>query len=197
MTHMTTYLVSATVAHHPLVILFQEKDRDVLGLVDDDLAHSDATSDPSSSSSVRGGLGLGAKIGIGVGVAGIISLLVLLAFYLLRRRRNLSEKASLESAVLPHSIPACRSSASSSASSLQGVHSRRQMGPDPDPPPAYEPSPRQLSPRGSVEGQGPSEDELRSLRAQQEAIRRRIEQLERGSEQEGLGVGPKGPPRTG
>lgn len=181
MTEMTTYLVGATVAHHPLVILFQEKDQDILGLVDDDLAHSDAPSATSTSFSSGNGLGLGAKVGIAVGVAGVVSILVLLAYYLLRRRRHLSEKASLETAVLPRSAPACRSSASSSAASLQGVHARRQVEPDPDPPPAYEPSLRQLSPRGSVDGAELSGDELRSLRAQQEAIRRRIEQLERGS----------------
>lgn len=183
MTQMTTYLVSATVAHHPLVILFQEKDQDVLGLVDDDLAHSDAPSPPSPSSSSGDGLGLGARVGIGIGVAVVISILVLLAYFLLRRKRHLSEKASLENAVLPHSIAACHSSASSSAASLQGVHERRQVGPDADPPPAYEPSPRELSPRASVDDDGElSGDELRSLRAQQEAIRRRIEQLERGPE---------------
>lgn len=182
MTEKTTYLVDATVAHHPLIILFQEKDQDVLGLVDDDLAHSDSPSPASSSSSSGDSLGLGARVGIGVGVAGVISILVLLAYFLLRRKRHLAEKASLETAALPHSIPVCHSSASSSAASLQGVDERRQVGPDTDPPPAYEPSPRQLSPRTSVDDGELSGDELRSLRAQQEAIRRRIEQLERGPE---------------
>lgn len=182
MTQMTTYLVSATVAHHPLVILFQEKDQEVLGLVDDDLAHSDTNSPPSSSSSSGDGLGLGARVGIGVGVAGVVSILVVLAYYLLRRKRHLSEKASLESTVLPHSNRACRSSASSSAASLHGAHARSQVDPDQDPPPAYEPSPRQLSPRASVDDGELSGDELQSLRAQQEAIQRRIEQLERGPE---------------
>src|SRR5690606_38204223 len=98
-------------------ILFQEKDQDILGLVDDDLAHSDTTSDDSSSSSSADALPLGAKIGIGLGVAGVVSILVLLAYYLLRRRRHLSEKDTLETAGVPHSTPACRSSVSSSTSS--------------------------------------------------------------------------------
>lgn len=171
MTQRTTYLVNATVAHHPLVILFQEKDQDVLGLVDDDLAHSDAPAPSSRSSSSAAALPVGAKVGIALGVAGAVSALVLLAYCLLRRRRHLSEKDALSA----HAT-ACRSSTASSTASLGGLPARRQ-----DPPPAYEPSPRQRSPRASGDTDL-SADELRSLRAQQEAIRRRIEELERGDE---------------
>ena len=179
MTHMTTYLVDATAAHHPLVILFQEKDQDVLGLVDDDLAHSDTPSPPSKSSSSADALPLGAKIGIGLGVGGAVSILVLLIYYLLRRRRNISEKAAMQMAGFPNGIAACRSDVSSSDASLGATRPRRH-GPQPDPPPPFEPSPRQLSPRDSAERAEPSGDELKALRAQQEAIQRRIEQLERG-----------------
>lgn len=200
MTSTTTYLVNATVAHHPLVILFQEKDQDILGLVDDDLAHDDSDSSSSSSSSSSGdNLPLGAKVGIGLGVAVAVSIIVCFAYYLLRRKRHMSEKAAaLQMAqIQAHGggfgrDAACRSSVSSSALSHDEVAlARRGDTAEGDPPPAYEPSPRQLTPTGDLaDGAGagaesPPGSELSSLRAQQEAIRQRILELERSGERPG------------
>lgn len=200
MTQTTTYLVNATIAHHPIIVQFQEKDQDILGLVDDDLAHSDSDSSSSSSSSSSGDLPLGARVGIGLGVAAAVSIIVCFAYYLLRRKRHMSEKAAaLHMAQMQTAHgdsfardAACRSSVSSSALSHdEAALARRGDTAEGDPPPAYEPSPRQLSPTGDLaDGAGPGAEsppgsELSSLRAQQEAIRQRILELERSGERIG------------
>ncbi|SPO00893.1 uncharacterized protein DNG_03641 [Cephalotrichum gorgonifer] len=187
MTKMTTYLVNATVAHHPLVILFQEKDQGILGLVDDDIAFPDSEPLPSKPSpSSPTSLSIGAKAGIAIGVTAAVMSLVGLAYYLFihRRRPPPGKAAAFEMGGQPTQTSCGSSLASSSASVVSagsGPRVRSRDGPDPDPPPAYEPPPRQLTPRGSLDGGAgtPAVEELQALRARQDIIQRRIDELER------------------
>ena len=185
MTRITTYLVNATIAHHPIVILFEQKDQEVLGIFDDDehIAEPDLT--PSSKSSV-GRLSIGAKVGIGIGTAAILSLLLGLLFWLLRRTAPKPTK------IYPYGpdgtggsrAVACQTS-SSTLSTTRDVeagdvhsHPRREV----DPPPAYrENSPLRVMADDGPNENSPAEEELKVLKAQQEAIQRRIKQLERNT----------------
>ena len=82
---------------------------------------------------------------------------------------------------------ACRSSVSTSTLSHdEAALARRGDTAEADPPPAYEPSPRQLTPTGDLaDGAESPGSELSELRAQQEAIRQRILELERSGERIG------------
>lgn len=189
--HMSTYLVDASIAHHPIVILFQEKDQGVLGIFDDDEHIVDPDNSSPSPKSSPDNLPIGAKVGIGIGTAVALSLLLGLLFWFLRRTSPKPAKiypSGLHGTSSFESRPGinCRSSSSSlgtAAGDLETGEMRFQPRQDADPPPAYEPSPQRNSlSRPSTDGSGgadsPAGEELRALKEQQEAIQRRIEQLE-------------------
>ncbi|CAI4216684.1 unnamed protein product [Parascedosporium putredinis] len=159
-----TYLVNATIAHRPVVVLFEQKDQEVLGFTDDDEHIADpgvsSSSSSSSSKSPADRLPLGAKIGIGVGTALVLSALLGFLFWFLRRSSRRPAK------VYPHNRH--RASAGPSGTADPEVaEARLRARRDLDP-----------RPRTNLLRVAPDE-ELKVLKAQQEAIRRRIEQLER------------------
>lgn len=172
----TTTLYSATIGVYTIRALFQETDKDSLGLQDEgDIG----TEDDDKA------LSLGAKIGIGVGTAAFVLLLIAAgAFFLIRRDKARAEKKrALE-------LDAMRSGGNDDegASHTTGeMHERRDRCLDhPEPPPAYEASPDASSSMAEDEPPRLSGDtatrsqEIRVLMVQKEAIERRIDELEQG-----------------
>lgn len=169
----TTTLYSATIGVYTIRALFQEADKDRLGLQDED----DIGTEEDHKS-----LSLGAKIGIGVGTAAFVLILIAAgALFLIRKdKARAKKKRALE-------LDAMRSEHDNEGASFttgtEEMHERTGRCLDhPEPPPAYEPSPDAVSvaddePRLSGDTATRTQ-EIRALRVQKEAIERRLDELE-------------------
>lgn len=168
-----TTLYSATIAVHTIRALFQEEDKDDLGLKDED--------DIGTENSPQK-LPLGARIGIGVGVGVFVLLLVgAAAFFLLRRdRTRAAKKRSLELDAM-RNRGRCDGAGGDFCAASNG-HRRDGCGHDVEPPPAYEAATDTASMTDNdsqLSGDTTTRDEeIRVLRVQKEVIQRRIDELE-------------------
>lgn len=172
----TTTLYSATIAVYTIRALFKDRDKDALGLKDEDdipgIEHKDNS------------LSLGARIGIGVGVAVFVLLAVGgIAFWLIRRERNRSEKRR------PHELNAVvnmRHSSSGTGDNFYAAadanHQRNRSRGNAEPPPAYAATDSNSMTENDSrlsEDTATRDEEIRALQVQKEAIQRRLQQLER------------------
>ena len=153
LTQETVTLTSATLAVWTINALFQEADKDLLGLTDEEEIRTIEES--------KGGLSLGARIGIGIGatIGGFLALGVVL--WLLYRKRKHSSRRQSQAAVTEDT----RMSAVGQRDQGFGLSA-----------PAYG-----LSDTTFLEEVGSGRDsggEIDALRAQKDAIQRRIEELE-------------------
>lgn len=150
LTDTTTTLTDATLAVWTINALFQERDKDLLGLTYEEEIR-DETEDGG------GGLSLGSRIGIGIG-ATIGGLLVIgLIMFLLCRRHRGSKKTEADAA---------------------GCDMRSRANGSELPPPAYEFT-ETNSLADDDDDERPRDGEIQVLRAQKAAIQRRIEELQR------------------
>jgi len=151
----TTTLTEATLAVWTINALFQERDKDALGLTYEEEIRDEADGGGD------GGLSLGARIGIGFGAAlGGLFVIALLLFLLCRRHRS-SKKEEADAA---GDTRRCGMQSWANGSDL--------------PAPAYE-----FSERNSIaedeDDDSIRDGEIEALRAQKAAIQRRIEELQR------------------
>lgn len=158
----TSVLVSATLAVHAIQALFQEHDKEVLGLTYEEEIRDEVVNEPR--------LSMSAKVGIGVGSA-IAGLLVIgLGVWLFLRRRNKKRSGRQ----LPHEMQAVNGTVTLDA---EGGTSIIQH-----PPPVYGGA---ATLRNSLDDDDDSVDsahfdgEIEVLKAQKAAIQRRIEELEK------------------
>lgn len=160
MADMTSTLVSATLAVHTINALFQERDKPLLGLTDEEEIRDE---EPD-----KHGLSLGARIGISISVSIVGLALIGLGIWLLRRRRKNSkrqkahEMTTVTQVVGPESHPynIGPRSIGASTSTVYGAGDRHVAN-------------------DSDDSDNPGRDgEIMALRAQKAAIQRRIEELE-------------------
>ncbi|KAM0423934.1 hypothetical protein ACHAPD_002416 [Fusarium lateritium] len=168
-----TTLYSATIAVYTIRALFKDRDKDALGLKDeDDIPGVDQHNDT---------LSLGERIGIGVGVA-IFVLLVVggIAFWLIHRERARTEKRK------PHELDAVgnmRHSSSGAGDDFYAAADQRNRGrgnTEP-PPPAYAATDSNSMTENDSrlsEDTTTRDEEIRALQMQKDAIQRRLQQLE-------------------
>lgn len=152
LTDTTTTLTDATLAVWTINALFQEQDKELLGLTYEEEIRDEADGG-------GGGLSLGERIGIGIGATlGGLLVLGVIMFLLFRRHRG-SKKGDADA-----------------ASDTRGCGMRSRTNPSEPPPPAYE-----FSERNSLanDDDGTRGGEIQVLRAQKAAIQRRIEELQR------------------
>jgi hypothetical protein len=152
----TSYLVSATLAVHTIQALFQEEDKDILGLTYEEEIRTDDRGGQGLTMSERVGIGVGAAIGglliIGIGV-----------FLYLRRRAKDQKK------FLPHEMEAVGGS----------VTLTPGAGAQQPPLSPYGGAPIAASLADDDSGHDDAFDgEIEVLKAQKAAIQRRIEELE-------------------
>lgn len=165
MSSSTTTLYSATIAVYTIRALFQEADKEMLGLKDED----DIDIEKGKRS-----LSLNERIGIGVGVA-IFVLLLIGAIVMFGLRKDRSDaKIGL------HELNAMRHRRRHG----DGEHGGHRMGHgsshDAEPPPTYQASTRTNTLAGDEsEDSSMRDEEIRVLRVQKAAIQRRIDELER------------------
>lgn len=149
----TTTLKDATLAVWTINALFQEQDKEVLGLT-----YEEEIRDETEESG--GGLSLGSRIGIGIG-ATVGGLLVIgLIMFLLCKKHRGSKKRDADA-----------------AGDTRGCGMRSRANGSEPPPPAYE-----FSERNSLaddDDDSTRGGEIQVLRAQKDAIQRRIEELQR------------------
>jgi hypothetical protein len=171
----TTTLYSATIAVYTIRALFKDRDKDALGLKDEDDIPGLERHDDS--------LSLGARIGIGVGVAVFVLLAVGgIAFWLIRRERARTEKRR------PHELNAVgnmRHSASGAGDNFYAAaeanHHRNRSRGNAEPPPAYEATDSNSMTENESrlsDDTTTRDEEIRALQVQKEAIQRRLQQLE-------------------
>ncbi|KAF4124092.1 hypothetical protein GMORB2_5808 [Geosmithia morbida] len=185
LTDETSTLTSATLAVHTIQALFQDSDKEMLGLTDDETI----CEEPSD----HRGLSLGARIGIGIGttIGGVMLIALGLWILLTRRRKSVDEKLDSE---LDSDFPAMRNAPlhPQAVNTVNTANASIDM-----PPPAYEFSARNsVTDDESRDGDDDSHDdnvstmqggEIEILRAQKAAIQRRIEELQNGDGTEGQG----------
>ncbi|CAM1506697.1 Fc.00g063380.m01.CDS01 [Cosmosporella sp. VM-42] len=162
----TTTLYSATIAVYTIRALFQDQDKDMLGLKDED----DIDDDEDHGSS----LSLGAKIGIGIGVP-IFAILVIgaIAYFFLRKNRSQLKRRA-------HELNVMRSRGRhDGGDEYMGHRTPRRPSHDVEPPPAYEAAAESnsVTDRESVDSSA-RDQEIQALRVQKAVIQRRIEELE-------------------
>lgn len=153
LTDTTTTLTDATLAVWTINALFQERDKDVLGLT-----YEEEIRDENGGGG--GGLSLGSRIGIGIGATlGGLLLIGLVLFLLCKRHRG------------------CKKEDADAANDTRGLGMRSRTNPSDLPPPAYE-----FTERNSLADDDDDSmrgGEIQVLRAQKAAIQRRIEELQR------------------
>lgn len=168
----TTTLYSATIAVYTIMAMFRETDKPMLGIGDED--DIDVENLPR-------GLSINARIGIGVGaaVAGLLliagGILLLLHCRQRRKRRNAGVGHEMGS-VHRNCRGIDRDGDDASFTSADDDSCRRSYGREP--PPAYEATTETNSLADNESGTTVSREEIRVLRAQKEAIQRRIDELE-------------------
>lgn len=148
----TTTLTDATLAVWTINALFQERDKDLLGLTYEEEIRDDADEGGD------GGLSLGARIGVGIGATvGGLLIIGIVMFFLCKKHRGSKRDADAAG-----DTPRCGMRSRTNGSEL--------------PPPTYE-----FSERNSVASDDESTQggEIQALRAQKAAIQRRIEELQR------------------
>lgn len=155
----TVTLTSATLAVWTINALFQEDDKELLGLTDEEEIRVIDNSEE--------GLSLGARIGIGIGatIGGFLALGVAL-WLLCRKRKHISRRKSQAGMAEDARLSYIR----------QGGQGAELSAPAHD-----------FDGRASLEGAGSGRDsdgEIDALRAQKDAIQRRIEELERSDSSE-------------
>lgn len=153
----TSYLVSATLAVHTIQALFQEDDKDILGLTYEEEIRTEDRGGQGLTMSERIGIGVGAAIGglliIGIGV-----------FLYLRRRAKDQKK------FLPHEMEVVGGSVTLAPGA--GVAQHPPLSP-------YGGVPIAASLADDDSGHDDAFDgEIEVLKAQKAAIQRRIEELE-------------------
>lgn len=157
LTKETLTLTSATLAVWTINALFQEVDKEILGLTDEDEIRTIDQSD-------KGGLSLGARIGIGIGATIGAFLALGVVLWLLCRRRKRANRERSQAAMAED--------ARLSAIIKKGQGSEHSA-------PAYG-----FEQKTSIEGTGRGrepDEEIDALKAEREAIERRIEELERNA----------------
>ncbi|KAH7162923.1 hypothetical protein B0J13DRAFT_24236 [Dactylonectria estremocensis] len=167
----TTTLYSATIAVYTIRALFQEADKDNLGLKDEDDIGTEE--DPK-------GLPLGARIGIGIGVAVFVLLAIAGgAMFIIRRDRVRARKKR------SHELNTMSRGGQNGDNDLHAVgemHERRdRCGDHQEPFPLYDPTTTDTASIMESRLSGDTatrDDEIKALRDQKEAIQRRIEHLE-------------------
>ncbi|RGP70476.1 hypothetical protein FSPOR_4051 [Fusarium sporotrichioides] len=171
-----TTLYSATIAVYTIRALFKDRDKDALGLKDED--------DIPGVEHHNDSLSLGERIGIGVGVAVFVLLAVGgLAFWLIHRERARTEKRR------PHELNAVGNMRHSSSgagddfyTAAEANHQRnRSRGNTEPPPPAYAATDSNSMTENDSrlsEDTTTRDEEIRALQIQKEAIQRRLQQLE-------------------
>ncbi|RBR23644.1 uncharacterized protein FIESC28_03573 [Fusarium coffeatum] len=175
-----TTLYSATIAVYTIRALFKDRDKDALGLKDED--------DIPGLERKNDSLSLGARIGIGVGVAVFVLLAVgALAFWLIRRERAKTEKRR------PHELNTVgnmRHSSSGTGDNFYAAadanHRRNRSRGTTEPPPAYEATDSNSMTENDSrlsEDTATRDEEIRALQVQKEAIQRRLQELERAETQ--------------
>lgn len=169
---LTTTLYSATIAVYTIMAMFRETDKAMLGIGDED----DIDDEPRSR-----GLSINARIGIGVGAAIAGLLLIASGIFLFlhcrrkKKRRNAGVGHEMGS-VHRNCRGVDRDDDASFTTADDDEERRRSYGREP--PPAYEPTTETNSLADNESGTSASQEEIRVLRAQKEAIQRRIEELE-------------------
>lgn len=172
LTNSTTTLYSATIAVYTIRALFREEDKELLGLSDED----DISGDKKST-----GLSLSARVGIGIGVAMLVLIAISAGLLLFLRKRD--SRCQLRKR---------KSLGSRSPGSADDVHDAdmvygrgviplapRRRSDEAEPPPAYETAATRHSSVGQDSGGEDARDgEIEVLRAQKEAIQRRIDELQ-------------------
>lgn len=176
----TTTLYSATIAVYTIRALFQEDDKEMLGLGDED----DISDEPRSNNS----LSLSERIGIGVGVTVFVLLIGGALLFLLCRRRSKGKRR--RKSRLSHELNPVRAM-HQRGSGVEDGHeayiangmphsSNRRSSHDAEPPPAYELATETNSLEDTESVESTTRDhEIQALRVQKAAIQRRIEELER------------------
>lgn len=163
MSSSTTTLYNATIAVYTIRALFQESDKKMLNLQDED----DIDDEESPHS-----LSLNARIGIGVGVAIFILLAIGATAYCLLRRDRARARRSHELSAIRH-----RERHGPDDNSEHRTHCRSNH--DFIPPPAYEAATDSTSYTERGSGDSTTRDEeIRTLRVQKAVIQRRLEELE-------------------
>lgn len=155
----TSYLVSATLAVHTIQALFQEDDKDILGLTYEEEIRTEDRESKGLTMSERVGIGVGAAIGglllIGIGV------------FLYLRRRGKDQKK-----FVPHEMEAVGGSVTLAPGASVGVAQHPPLSP-------YGGAPIAASLADDDSGHDDAFDgEIEVLKAQKAAIQRRIEELE-------------------
>ncbi|KAF4453839.1 hypothetical protein F53441_3525 [Fusarium austroafricanum] len=174
-----TTLYGATIAVYTIRALFKDRDKDALGLKDED--------DIPGIEHHGQSLPLGARIGIGVGV-GVFVLFVIgaVAFWLIRRERKRTEKKRAHEL---NSVDNMRHAPAGPGDNFYAAadanHRRDRSGAEP--PPAYGAATDSNSMTENdsrlSEDTATRDDEIRALQVKKEAIQRRIEELERSETQ--------------
>lgn len=169
LTDSTTTLYSATIAVYTIQARFQDSDKELLGLTGVDQIENEKH--PSK-------LTLSAKVGIGVGVGifGLLAIGIGIFLYCMRKHNAAcrDKRGTTRRRVDDTTGDASDCDVSYGEGSIP-LGRRRRASEEP-PPPTYEAATERNS---SESGEAPPRDEqLRALRAQQEAIQRRIEELE-------------------
>ncbi|KAK5990533.1 hypothetical protein PT974_08802 [Cladobotryum mycophilum] len=176
MTNSTTTLYGATIAVNTIRALFRDDDQAVLGITDD----SEIDDDPEPWH-----LSIPAKIGIGVGVTifGLLTIAALL-FLFFRRRQRKRDQMKGRSLHEMEAVHGARGHFFGSGNPPLSPHSRS---------PAHDAVlPHDYDAGADTNTLGDNEsghtahrdDEIRVLMAQKAAIQRRIEELERGEEED-------------
>ncbi|KAH8176042.1 hypothetical protein LIA77_04460 [Sarocladium implicatum] len=168
----TTTLYSATIAVYTIMAMFRETDKPMLGIGDED----DIDDEPHSRN-----LSINARIGIGVGSAIAGLLLIAGGIFLFLHCRRLGKK---ENAGFGHEMGSVHRNChgigrddDTSFTTADEIEDRRGSY-GREPPPAYEATTETNSLADNESGTSASREEIRVLRAQKDAIQRRIEELE-------------------
>jgi hypothetical protein len=167
----TTTLYSATIAVYTIRAMFRETDKPMLGIGDEDDIDDEGRSR---------GLSINARIGIGVGasIAGLLLIAgAILLFLHCRRRRKRKSAVGHEMGSVHRNCRGIDRDDGASFTSAEDDESRRRSY-GREPPPAYEATTETNSLADDESGTSASREEIRVLRAQKEAIQRRIDELE-------------------
>ncbi|EKJ79778.1 hypothetical protein NXS19_000482 [Fusarium pseudograminearum] len=170
-----TTLYSATIAVYTIRALFKDRDKDALGLKDED--------DIPGVDHHKDSLSLSERIGIGVGVAVFVLLAVGgLAFWLIHREKARTEKRR------PHELNAVGNMRHNSSgagddfyAAAEANQRNRSRGNAEPPPPAYVATDSNSMTENDSrlsEDTTTRDEEIRALQIQKEAIQRRLQQLE-------------------
>lgn len=150
----TSTLTSATLAVHTIRALFQKQDKEVLGLLYQDMR-----------TSKNEGLSLNGRIGLGIGMAILGLIIISIGTWLVFRRPSCRKPRGGSS----HELGNVSRGSTPSGDGLSGI-----------PRPAYEvATARNSSVNDGSRASTDRGEEIEVLKAQKEAIQRRIEELER------------------